>query len=231
MRVRPCAEDCARASCVCNGLAAWQVVAAHPSRQTQRMLCMHARVPRAARAVQVDLDTALLSERDSVHVHSDLVDACIYICAPEVLVLFSDNFDFQHIQRDFIRGVLSEEELGNKLHIHLLHTEYAAHIANLRSYAAVSMDILSRRAPPNAWIACIALGCGHARTLRERGRNAHAPACVQVAVSPLSRCQCVAGTASSWQRRHRRGRHARLFLLTRLQVRCMHACCAAVRGG
>jgi hypothetical protein len=94
--------------------------------------------------VQVDLDTAFFSERDSVHVHSDLIDAGIYICAPEVLVLFSDNFDFQHIQRDFIRGVLSEEELGNKLYMHVLQNEYAAHIANFRSYASVSMDIMSR---------------------------------------------------------------------------------------
>jgi hypothetical protein len=97
--------------------------------------------------VQVDLDTACFSERDSIHVHSDLIDAGIYICAPEVLVLFSDNFDFQHIQRDFIRGVLSEEELGNKLYMHVLRNEFAAHVANFRSYASVSMDIMCRCLP------------------------------------------------------------------------------------
>ena len=97
--------------------------------------------------VQVDLDTAFFSERDSVHVHSDLIDAGIYICAPEVLVLFSDNFDFQHVQRDFIRGVLSEEELGNKLYMHVLANEFAAHVANCRSYASVSMDIMCRCPP------------------------------------------------------------------------------------
>ena len=98
--------------------------------------------------MQVDLDTAFFSERDSVHVHSDLIDAGIYICAPEVLVLFSDNFDFQHVQRDFIRGVLSEEELGNKLYMHVLANEFAAHVANCRSYASVSMDIMCRYPAP-----------------------------------------------------------------------------------
>ena len=42
-------------------------------------------------------------------------------------------------------GVLSEEELGNKLFIHELTNEYAAHIHNLRSYDAVSRDIIQVR--------------------------------------------------------------------------------------
>lgn len=90
----------------------------------------------------------MFSERDAVAVRADLADVGIYICAPEVLVLFSDNFDFQHIQRDFIRGVLSEEELGNKLFVHMLQNEYAAHVANMRAYAAISRDILNRWAYP-----------------------------------------------------------------------------------
>jgi len=40
--------------------------------------------------------------------------------------------------------VLSEEELGNKLYVHELSTEYAACISNLRSFDAVSRDILQR---------------------------------------------------------------------------------------
>lgn len=91
------------------------------------------------------MDTAFFSERDCVALRYDLTDCGIYICAPDVLVLFSDNFDFQHIQRDFIRGVLSEEELGNKLFVHELSSgEYGAVCANLRAYAAISKDIMQR---------------------------------------------------------------------------------------
>lgn len=94
---------------------------------------------------QVDVDTAFFSERDCLALRYDLTDCGIYICAPDVLVLFSDNFDFQHIQRDFIRGVLSEEELGNKLFVHELpSSEYGAVCANLRAYAAISKDIMQR---------------------------------------------------------------------------------------
>lgn len=39
-------------------------------------------------------------------------------------------------------GVLSEEELGQQLHIHELHRDYAACALNLRSYDAISRDVL-----------------------------------------------------------------------------------------
>lgn len=54
----------------------------------------------------------------------------------------------QNIKRDFVSGVLSEEELGNKLFVHELRHEYAARVHNLRSYDAVSRDILQRWAFP-----------------------------------------------------------------------------------
>lgn len=42
-------------------------------------------------------------------------------------------------------GVLSEEELGSKLFVHeVQQVEYAARIHNLRSYDAISRDILQR---------------------------------------------------------------------------------------
>lgn len=36
-------------------------------------------------------------------------DCHIDICSPEVLTLFTDNFDYQQIRRDFVRGLLSDE--------------------------------------------------------------------------------------------------------------------------
>lgn len=46
------------------------------------------------------------------------------------------------MQRDFVLGVLSEEELGQQIHIHELFREYAAAVQALRAYDAVSRDIL-----------------------------------------------------------------------------------------
>jgi len=120
------------------------VVALDPA--TQRLLKFHeAEGARGAGAGTWKVDAALYGERDAVQVRTDLLDTHIAICAPEVLLLFSDNFDYQHVKRDFVAGVLSEEELGNKLYVAQLgQAEYAARIHNLRSYDAVSRDIMQR---------------------------------------------------------------------------------------
>lgn len=44
----------------------------------------------------------------------------MYLCAPEVLVLLSDNFDYQSLAGDLVPGVLAEQELGSTMHIHEL---------------------------------------------------------------------------------------------------------------
>jgi translation initiation factor eIF-2B subunit epsilon len=92
----------------------------------------------------LQLDIAFWSGRDSVTIRTDLLDTGIYICSPEVPMLFSDNFDYQNVRKDFVSGVLSEEELGNKLYIHEVQNKYATRIRSFRSYGAVSKDILSR---------------------------------------------------------------------------------------
>jgi hypothetical protein len=39
-----------------------------------------------------------------LQVRTDLMDTHIAVCAPEVLMLFSDNFDYQNVKRDFVTG-------------------------------------------------------------------------------------------------------------------------------
>jgi translation initiation factor eIF-2B subunit epsilon len=90
------------------------------------------------------LDASLFSEHRSVQVRTDLLDCHIDICAPEVLFLFTDNFDYQHMRRDFVCGTLMERELGNTIHVHQLGGEYAARVHNLRTYDAVARDIIQR---------------------------------------------------------------------------------------
>jgi len=52
--------------------------------------------------------------------------------------------DTQDLRQHFIPGVLSEEELGNKLYLHTLTHEYAAKVGNARAYDAVSRDLVQR---------------------------------------------------------------------------------------
>jgi translation initiation factor eIF-2B subunit epsilon len=102
------------------------------------------------RRAPLRLDATLFGERSSIEVRSDLLDTGIAIAAPEVLMLFADNFDYQDVRRDFLGGVLSEEELGNKVFVHEAAGGYAARVTCLRAYDAVSRDVLARWAHPFA---------------------------------------------------------------------------------
>lgn len=93
----------------------------------------------------VKIESVMLKGRRSVEVTDAIMDCHIDICAPEVLVDFRENFDYQQIRRDFIGGIFSDEVMGNKIYMHELGpTEYGARIHNVRAYDAVSRDIIQR---------------------------------------------------------------------------------------
>lgn len=93
----------------------------------------------------VAVDSHLFADFDVLSVRTDLLDCQVYIAALEVLLLFSDNFDYQNVRREFVTGVLSEEELGNKIFVHELSaSEYAERAGTFRAYDAVSRDVMNR---------------------------------------------------------------------------------------
>lgn len=83
-----------------------------------------------------------LSQHAVVQVRHDLMDTRIYICAPDVLALFTENFDYQQVGRDFIRGVIQSDILSNTLHAHITTDAYAAFVQSFRVYDAVSRDVI-----------------------------------------------------------------------------------------
>jgi translation initiation factor eIF-2B subunit epsilon len=100
---------------------------------------------RLSRLPPLALDASLFSDHPRLRVRSDLGDCHVDICAPEVLLLFTDNFDYQHLRRDFLVGTLNERELGNAVYAHELGPEeYAARVENFRAYDAVSRDVVGR---------------------------------------------------------------------------------------
>jgi len=90
------------------------------------------------------IDAALFSEHEEVEVETNARDLRVDICSPEVLMLFTDNFDYQSIRKDFVCGVLDERELGNQLHAHFvdLGREYCARANDARSFGAIGRDVV-----------------------------------------------------------------------------------------
>ncbi|EFN51785.1 hypothetical protein CHLNCDRAFT_139737 [Chlorella variabilis] len=97
-----------------------------------------------------NMGTHVFGERDVVVVRSGLRLSHVYICAPEALVLLSDNFDYQSIAGDLVPGVLSEQELGSTLYVHELARGYAERVGNRPGYVGIVEDVVGRWTYP--WV-------------------------------------------------------------------------------
>ncbi|KAI1331534.1 eIF4-gamma/eIF5/eIF2-epsilon [Xylariaceae sp. FL0255] len=94
----------------------------------------------------VDLDPAVL-ENAEAETRTDLVDAQIDICTPDVLALWSESFDYELPRANFLHGVLKDWELNGKMiHTDIVTEGYCARAKNLQMYDAISRDIL------NGWV-------------------------------------------------------------------------------
>ncbi|KAK9292183.1 hypothetical protein L1049_020143 [Liquidambar formosana] len=92
----------------------------------------------------ISLDKILLVDNPSISLQNDRQDCYIDICSPEVLSLFTDNFDYQHLRRHFVKGLLVDDIMGYKIFTHEINSSYAARIDNFRSYDTISKDIIQR---------------------------------------------------------------------------------------
>jgi len=58
----------------------------------------------AAQKTVVDIPTAVMKGRSVVQIRYDLMDSYVCVCSPEVLLRFVDEFDYQDIREDFVKG-------------------------------------------------------------------------------------------------------------------------------
>lgn len=100
---------------------------------------------RSGNGHSVSFDPDVLTSHDTIEIRTDLIDCNIDICAPDVLGLWSDNFDYTTTRRSFLFGVLKDYELNGKtVHTHIVPDQYAARAKNSRMYHAISKDIIGR---------------------------------------------------------------------------------------
>ncbi|KAL8950713.1 MAG: hypothetical protein Q9222_003272 [Ikaeria aurantiellina] len=93
----------------------------------------------------ITLDPDLFSDHSEIEIREDLIDCQIDICTPDVLSLWSDNFDYQSMRTSFLFGVLKDYELNGKtIHTYVVADQYAARVKSLRAYDAISKDVMGR---------------------------------------------------------------------------------------
>ncbi|GMH34271.1 hypothetical protein BSKO_02105 [Bryopsis sp. KO-2023] len=159
---------------------------------TNRLLSYVEKGEKGEKGWNTKIDATFFGETDAIQVRTDLMSSQIYICGPEVLMLFSDNFDYQNIRRHFLNGVLSEVELGNKIHMYESKGEYGVRVQSLRSYDAVSRDLMQRWVYPFAPDTGVLNGAGEERRYKYgRGSRYIAMSVTKEAFSEIGRNVCI----------------------------------------
>ncbi|KAI1762303.1 nucleotide-diphospho-sugar transferase [Hypoxylon sp. FL1150] len=125
----------------------------------------------------VTLDPTVLESREA-EARTDLIDAEIDICTPDVLALWSESFDYELPRANFLHGVLKDWELNGKMvHTEIINEGYSARASNLQMYDAISQDVLS------GWTYPFTPECNifPGQTYRLRGDNTYQEDDVEVA--------------------------------------------------
>ena len=98
-----------------------------------------------SQGIAVKLESVLLESHRAIDIRYDLIDCQIDICSLNVLALFTENFDYQDMRKDFVRGILQCDILGHKIGCYeLAPDEYAARVRSSHLYDSVSKDIIAR---------------------------------------------------------------------------------------
>ncbi|CAG8733574.1 2809_t:CDS:10 [Cetraspora pellucida] len=107
--------------------------------------CVHCETvelyPRKRRMI---MDMEVFKKHADVQIRNDHIDCQIDICSVEVPALFTENFDYQDVRKDFVYGILTSDLLEKTIYCHLVKDVYAARVRNLHAYDAISKDVLSR---------------------------------------------------------------------------------------
>ncbi|ODV98275.1 hypothetical protein PACTADRAFT_48064 [Pachysolen tannophilus NRRL Y-2460] len=98
----------------------------------------------------ISVDPDLLEDVDEFVIRNDLIDCHVDICSPLVPVIFQENFDYQYLRRDFVRGTLSSDLLKKTIYAYITNEDYAARVESWQTYDAISQDILERWCYPIA---------------------------------------------------------------------------------
>ncbi|KAF3939250.1 hypothetical protein ABW19_dt0203510 [Dactylella cylindrospora] len=96
----------------------------------------------------VPIPRDLCKSNETISIQNDLLDCYIDIVSPDVPPLFTENFDWQHIRKDFLHGILMDELYGKIVNCHILGEGYTGRVQSLQTYDAIGKDIVNRWAHP-----------------------------------------------------------------------------------
>lgn len=115
-------------------------------KKTDRCVFYEGIPPVDGKKTSINIDTELFEDiEDEMVIRNDLIDCCVDICSPHVPQIFQENFDYQYLRNDFIKGVLTSDLLKKTIYAYITDgSEYAARVESWATYDAISQDVLAR---------------------------------------------------------------------------------------
>lgn len=100
-------------------------------------------LPSSREKTCIQIDPELLDNVDEFVIRNDLIDCRIDICTSHVPLIFQENFDYQSLRTDFVKGVISSDILGKHIYAYVTG-EYAVRVESWQTYDTISQDFLGR---------------------------------------------------------------------------------------
>ncbi|KAF7724274.1 hypothetical protein EC973_001175 [Apophysomyces ossiformis] len=93
---------------------------------------------------RIEMSSQVFENHAQIELRNDLVDPRLDICSVEVPALFTENFDWQRLRRDFVHGILTSDILGKTIYTEVVSEPYIARVQNEQLYAAITRHVLNR---------------------------------------------------------------------------------------
>lgn len=117
---------------------------------TNRCLYYQDLPPINGRKTTVNIDPEVLEDIEEFEINNNLIDCHVDICTAQVPTIFQENFDYQTLRSDFVKGVLSSDLLKKNIYSYVTKTHYSARVESWQTYDGISQDVIERWAYPIA---------------------------------------------------------------------------------
>lgn len=115
---------------------------------TNRCLYYQDLPPINGKKTTVNIDPEVLEDIEEFEINNNLIDCHVDICTAQVPTIFQENFDYQTLRSDFVKGVLSSDLLKKHIYAYVTKTHYSARVESWQTYDGISQDVLERWAYP-----------------------------------------------------------------------------------
>lgn len=100
--------------------------------------------PINGKKTSVNIDPEVLEDIGEFEVNNSLIDCHVDICTATVPTIFQENFDYQTLRSDFVKGVLSSDLLKKHIYSYITTDHYSARVESWQTYDGICQDVLER---------------------------------------------------------------------------------------